>query len=340
MTKRLPAFGGVAAPIDVDHAAFGGGALGDAHLVEAVLAQHGERPRLRRRGRGGRSWRWRHRPGSLDADELALVVRRARARRRSRSRPSARRCAASGRNRREHSICRSRSTGVSGRSRMTGSGCAGSARPGGEAVPVAGEAGRGGRVGRSDWSGRLGSGRRGSEAVVPAVEAAGLARPRLGSRTRPTAPVAPSTYQGPASPRMTAGFRRQVGGRLAGNDRSSPRLSVLPVACQRPLPMRASSPSTELTALGATGHGLGSPPPSKRAMMRFDSGLAAVAEDVGRRGRRLAVPSARRSGRWRRNRRAVAAPGESSNISACRSSAGAAVSVSRKLLCTGLRRAG
>ena len=72
--EGLPALRGVAPPIDMDHAAFGGGAPGDAHLVEAVLAQHGE----------GRGFALRVAPDeaggggaltlSLDADELPLVV--------------------------------------------------------------------------------------------------------------------------------------------------------------------------------------------------------------------------------------------------------------------------
>ena len=74
--EGLPAFGGVAAAIDVDHAALGGGALGDAHLVEAVLAQDGQRGGFRLAVAADEARRGRRLAGALDPHELALVVGR------------------------------------------------------------------------------------------------------------------------------------------------------------------------------------------------------------------------------------------------------------------------
>ena len=93
-------------------------------------------------------------------------------------------------------------------------------------------------------------------------------------RTRPTAPVAASTYQGPVSPRMMAESGGRFGGRLAWKARSSPRTSGRLLACQRALPSRGSRPRTEATPPGATETRLLVPAPSILAMIRLLSLLA------------------------------------------------------------------
>ena len=68
-TKACPLLGGVAAAVDVDHAAAGGAGVGDAHLGEAVLADGGE-------GGGFAFAVAADEAGVAQADELALVVGR------------------------------------------------------------------------------------------------------------------------------------------------------------------------------------------------------------------------------------------------------------------------
>jgi hypothetical protein len=69
-------------------------------------------------------------------------------------------------------------------------------------------------------------------------------------RTRPTAPLAASTYQGPASPRITAERGGRVTAEAAANARGSPAISRRPPACQlaRPLCTRARSTSATRAA--------------------------------------------------------------------------------------------
>ena len=80
---------------------------------------------------------------------------------------------------------------------------------------------------------------------------------------------------------MTADLGGRLGGTLAWKARSSPRVRVLPVACQRPRPMRAMRPRTEATWAGGTSARAASPLPSSLGedAVGFRAGL--VEQDAG-----------------------------------------------------------
>ena len=97
------------------------------------------------------------------------------------------------------------------------------------------------------------------------------------SRTRPTSPVAPSTYHGPLSPSSTPDFAGSGGGVLASNTRSAPCCRRLPLAPQRAWPDCTSTPSADTRALLGTPTRLSAPPPIMRATARMGSPCAGSA---------------------------------------------------------------
>ncbi len=88
------------------------------------------------------------------------------------------------------------------------------------------------------------------------------------SRTRPTAPVAASTYHLPPSPSRMADLAGRLGGVLASNTRSCPASMRFPVADQRATPERSSSANASARSAVLTPVRAVSLPPSSFASDR------------------------------------------------------------------------
>ncbi len=175
------------------------------------------------------------------------------------------------------SILRRRRTGTGGRSRITGSAAetiTGSARRSlsrprlerdgaGRPAPKRGGSPRR-KIGLCGFAAA-----RNRRCGVTAVRGCGADACR--SLTRPDGAGRRIDIPWPVSPRMMAEFGGKSGARFGGKLRSSPKMRVFPVACQRALPSRGNSPSTDGTAEGATGIRLPVPAAERLAMMRVDS---------------------------------------------------------------------